>query len=632
MCGISGFNWENQKLINQMKTKIVHRGPDDNGTFIGNNISLGHVRLSILDLSERGHQPMGIQILGDKKYKLIYRDSELDYADIIIVYNGEIYNYTELKSEMCYSFESNSDTEVILKSYLKWSFECVSKFIGMWAFCIYDRRKSIFFCSRDRLGQKPFYYYFFDGKFVFCSELKGILECQDLNIINITNVFKKAMELYFSLGYIPSPYTIYKNIYKLSASHNLIFDLQNKKIIKIWQYWELPKLNLKRSKKILIKQGKKLLISAIKLRLRSDVPLGILLSGGLDSTSVLGCIDSLINLKDVNAFSIGFSGKTDETYYISLVSDYFKPLYHHRYFKKKDFNNLLRIYPKIYDEPFGDYAGFPTIFLSELASKYVTVVLGGDGGDEIFGGYQIHQGGSVLDLLYKFPIKLRWIIFLMISALSKILSLESVYKLGKLVKASLKRKVDFFINYYEEGYTPDSFKIWTRQKLRYSLSKGGFKMGDAFRIYDLLFNTLPDTYLVKIDRASMHYSLEVRSPYLDHRFFEFAQSIPAKWKQTPFNTKILMRKIIRDFIPKEIYKRKGKYGFTPPLSKWLMDNSYIAQLDKIIAILEKILPDFVKFYIKKVKNKEDKLSMLYKIRLFIFSLWWNEWFKGNINY
>jgi len=308
MCGINGiirFNKEVLKNdIDKMNNAIRHRGPDDEGVFILNSkscyIGLGHVRLAILDLSEKGHQPMGYNV---KEDEIIYRDEELEKADIIIVYNGEVYNYLELKEKFNLDTETGTDTEIILKLYNKLGFDCVKEFNGMWAFCIFDKIRNLIFCSRDRLGVKPFYYYWNGEEFIFSSELKGILAIKEIN--KKENINKEAVMLYFALGFIPSPYSIYKNTFKLEARQNLIFGL-NKKEIKKHYYWELPDYNPVYDKDKLIEEGKKLLYDAVKIRMRSDVPVGAFLSGGLDSSTVVGIMREFIDLSKLHTFSIGF--------------------------------------------------------------------------------------------------------------------------------------------------------------------------------------------------------------------------------------------------------------------------------------------------------------------------------------
>lgn len=306
MCGINGFNWKDGNLIKKMNDSLKHRGPDGEGIYTDNNISLGHRRLAIIDLSKNGKQPMFYHHKGKK---------------VIIVFNGEIYNFLELKEELKnkgYKFNSKTDTEVILASYLEWGENCVNKFNGMWAFCIYDLQKNILFLSRDRFGEKPLYY-FFDGKrFIFSSEIKGILKHNIKKTIN-----KEAIDFYLSLGFIPAPCTIYEGINKLESSTNLIFYLKEKKIKK-YKYYELPNYEPIYNKELLKEELKKIISDAVKIRLISDVPLGAFLSGGLDSSEVVYNMTKFMNKKNLNTYSIGFKGKLDETDYIKIMKDFLK--------------------------------------------------------------------------------------------------------------------------------------------------------------------------------------------------------------------------------------------------------------------------------------------------------------------
>jgi len=300
MCGINGFNFVNKKILKQMNDSLRHRGPDAEGSYFDDGISLGHRRLSVIDLSENGAQPM------------TYTHGE---RTATIVFNGEIYNYKEIREKLKkvgYKFKSNSDTEVILASYLEWGSDCVSEFNGMWAFCIYDKQKSVLFLSRDRLGQKPLYYYFHDDKFIFSSEIKGILKHKIE-----TKLSEDAINLYFSSGFIPSPYSIYNNIYKLEARQNLIFDLRKREIEKNY-YFNYPEYNPSYDKKSLIREGRELLKSATRYRLISDVPTGAFLSGGIDSSAIVSEIVKNSEKKNLATYSIGFEEEYDETPYIKL--------------------------------------------------------------------------------------------------------------------------------------------------------------------------------------------------------------------------------------------------------------------------------------------------------------------------
>lgn len=627
MCGINGFNWSNKKLVNIMNTAINHRGPDDTGNYTDKNISLGHVRLSILDLSEAGHQPMFYsKETGACSEK--YNKKNIKKCEINIVFNGEIYNFLEIKEELLkkgYCFLTGTDTEIILASYLEWGFDCVKKFNGMWAFAIYDLEKNLIFLSRDRLGQKPLYYFFDKRKFIFSSEMKGILEHEELKLNTIKNINKDAIDFYFSIGYIPAPLSIYKDIYKLKARQNLIFELENQKIKK-WNYYEIPEYKPIYNKKKLIEEGRTLLNDAVRLRLIADVPIGAFLSGGLDSSSVVGEMSKFTDLKNLHTFSIGFEGKWDETNYVNIVKNYFKTIHHHHFFTEEDFEKNIENYSKIYDEPFGDYSGFPTYKVSEMAKKFVTISLSGDGGDEIFGGYNIHQIGKRMDFMKKMPRFIRKI-GAKLPAKKNLKKSSSLYLLKKAFEVSLNKPEEFYSKAIEdEYYRPKIYKDWTTKKLKYCLKKGDNKMMEGFRIFDLLFNSLGDNFLVKVDRASMANALEVRSPFLDYRFIEFSQKIPTKLKVDLFKTKKLMREIIKDIVPSSITKR-GKQGFTPPLEKWILNTKYLKIQEKHLQYLKKINETIYLFYKEKKFDKNNKVYINLWIRLFLFGKWFEQWIK-----
>ncbi|MCF7871708.1 asparagine synthase (glutamine-hydrolyzing) [Candidatus Woesearchaeota archaeon] len=620
MCGINGFNWKDEKLVSAMNTTIKHRGPDDSGKFISDTVTLGHVRLSILDLSEKGHQPMGIN-----KDLLIYKDNKLETADYVVVYNGEIYNFEEINKRLNCKLESSCDTETLLRAYEKWGVDCVKEFNGMWAFCIYDKKKNILFCSRDRLGQKPFHYYYNKNNFAFSSELKGLLKIpQNFK----TAVSKEALELYFTLGFIPSPLTIYENNFKLEAGHNLIFDLKKNTLKKI-TYYEPSKFKPEHNKKKLILEGRKIFSEATRLRMIADVPVGAFLSGGLDSSAVVGEMRKNTKAKNLNTFSIGFDKEYDETKYIDLVKRFYKTKHHHHYFKRKDFENLIETYSESYDEPFADYSGFPTLKVSEMARKHVTVALSGDGGDEIFGGYNMHKMGAQMDLLSKLPRFVRKIIA-KLPIKENIGSMASFYLLKEAASLSLYPKEEFYAKALAKNKLKSkAFDEWTKRTLKESLTKTDGSYAEMLRYHDLMYNTLGDKFLVKVDRASMQYALEVRSPFLDYRFVEFAQKIPVKWKATVFKTKILMRDIIKDNVPKEILNR-GKQGFTPPLDKWILDKKYEPVLKSGLKSLETIHPEIAKYYKEKVfkeykkntkQQEKNRIVINNKIKLFIFQKW-----------
>jgi len=622
MCGINGFNWNGKNLIKEMNKALKHRGPDDQGTFSDNQMSFSQVRLSIIDLSPAGHQPMFYNKQAGASSES-HNPKNMAFAKTGIVFNGEIYNYQELKEileKKGYFFSTKSDTEVILASYLEWGSECVNKFNGMWAFCIYDKKKNILFLSRDRLGVKPMFYYYDGKEFAFSSEIKGILKAKKMSKADIN---PDAVRFYFSLGFIPGPLSIYNHVFKLEARQNMIFDLR-KKSLKKSCYYELPDYNPKNNRQELVKTGKELLFDSTRLRLISDVPVGAFLSGGLDSSSVVGAMSKYVNLKNLHTFSIGFEGKNDETRYVNIVKDYYKTKHHHHYFKEEDFEKMISQYAYMYDEPFGDYSGFPTAKVSEIARKKVTVALSGDGGDEIFAGYNTHLMGKRMELLRKFPQILR-LMGSKIPAKKDLNKMASLYLLKEAMLLSTLGKEHFYAKSLEkESYKPKVFQQWSVKNMKYSLKKGNNDLAEALRIYDLLFNSLQDNFLVKVDRASMFYALEVRSPFLDYRFVELAQNIPTKWKISSRKTKKIMRDIIKDLVPKEICNR-GKQGFDPPLEKWIMKDKYQKKIRKSVELIKELAPDAYEFYIQKVFKENNKLYTNYKIRLFLFANWWEMW-------
>lgn len=601
MCGINGFNFYNQTLINRMNKSIEYRGPNGKGTYLDTHISLGQVRLSIIDLSNAGKQPMN------------YKDKN---NDLEIIFNGEIYNYIEIKNELLkkgYVFKSDSDTEVILVSYLEYGINCVKKFNGMWAFCIYDKKKKILFCSRDRLGVKPFVYYYKNKKFIFSSEIKALLEHKSLKINSKKNINSEMLDFYFSNSFIPSPHTIYNDVYKLNPGHNLVFNLKSGTLKKS-KYYELPDYNPAANKKELIDGGVRLLKDAVKIRMRSDVPVGAFLSGGLDSTSVVGCMKNFTELNKLNTFSIGFSGKYDESKYISIAKNFFKTKHFHKYFTKKEFEKYLKVYSFLFDEPFCDYSIFPSLEVSKMAKKKVTVVLSGDGGDEIFAGYRNYNIASMISLFKIIPKKIR-------ERLNKI---NTPFKILKYVKRlselSVQKNELFFLN-DEKNNKNSLFQKWSIKNMKYCLKKTNNNLLEAIRVYDLLFNNLSDNFCTKVDKTSMYYAIETRSPYLDYRFAEFSQKIPTKWKANINNSKIIMKSIIKKYMPKSILNRK-KQGFTPPIKEWVNDN-YKTEINNAVKILKGLNPNWYNFFNSLNKNNKNEID--FKIKLLLFEKWYKNW-------
>ena len=671
MCWINWFikttnQQQSENLIKNMNQAIIHRGPDDNWWCLkiisddnrwSKIVWLWQVRLSIIDLSDAGFQPM----FYDKNVGCFSQKhnpqalEEIGEKSIRIVFNGEIYNYQEIRWDLInkwYNFSSNSDTEVILASYLERWQDCVSRFNGMRAFALYDPAKQELFCSRDRLGKKPFYYYFDGSQFIFSSEIKGILEHKELKINIKENIDSEALDFYFTMGYIPSPWTIYKNIKKLEARHSLKLKIENWKL-KITEgcYYEIPEYKPINNKQALLEEGKKLLEESVKIRMfTSDVPVWAFLSWWLDSSSVVaemrkhitpsypskieGRKESTSSIleedgrsKNLHTFSIGFEGKKyDESHYVHIVEKAFGTKHHHEYFREKDFERMIDDISFYYDEPFADYSNFPTRFVCELAKKDVTVSLSGDGGDEIFGGYMMHQVGAQMTIIRKLPRCLRQILYYAAPKTSNNLSIFS--KIKEAFRVSLLPPEKFYASVgWSTLYKPEIYKKRTEEKFTEILKATHGNFTQAMIDFDFFYNTLADNFLVKTDRASMAQPMEIRSPFLDIRWIERGRKTPTKWKVNRRKTKILMREIIKDIVPDEIIHR-SKQGFEPPIKDWILQEKYMKEIQSWIEVLTKnsiLSSQWKEFYENQVFTQNNSVFNVYKVKLFLLIKWYEKW-------
>lgn len=618
MCGINGGLKLTEETIIRLNKALAHRGPDGSGVFVDEYVGLGHTRLSIIDVSDAGSQPMHY----DKEWGATRISAPARYT---ITFNGEIYNYLELRTELTAAgavFHTESDTEVILAAYARWGKDCVTRFNGMWAFCIYDRETNELFLSRDRIGVKPLYYYHHNGTFFFASELKALVAAGVEPINQRDNLNREAIELFFSLGYIPAPQTIYTHVYQLPPAHMMTVDSVTGALT-IARYWELPVFRPAADKATLIKEGKALLYDATRLRMRADVPVGAFLSGGLDSTSVVAAMRECTSLDKLHTFSLGFAGTYDETRFIELAQTALGTIHHHQYFTKDDFLAQCETYADIFDEPMSDHSGFPTRVVSEAARAHVTVALSGDGGDEVFGGYGSHVLGARLDLLTHLPALVRRLI-----AAVPIGTADSKVSLRSLILAcrlTLGTPEDFVAEAsFGDTLRTETAKKWLRHTFAEAYEKSGGSFAEALRIFDVLHNTLPHKYLTKVDRASMHHSLEVRSPFLDYRFYEYAQTIPTKWKTTVRKGKVILGEIVRDLVPAAIITRK-KQGFEPPVYEWIQDEALEPLFRQAVTNLSMIAPAVAAWYEKYPTLHTIDPKHLF--RLYAFALWWQRWVK-----
>jgi asparagine synthase (glutamine-hydrolysing) len=595
MCAINGFTHRDkpaaQKRIRAMNKVLIYRGPNAQDVYVDDRVALGHCRLSILDTSSAGTQPLWYTHEGRR---------------LGIVFNGEIYNYVELKTELQqlgYTFHTGTDTEVILAAYLAWGKSCLEKFNGMWAFVLYDVTNQELFGSVDRFGVKPLFYCLEDKQLAFASELKA-LESFSQSRLDLT-----ALELYFGLGYVPAPMTIYEGVRKLLPGTCFTYTLSSASF-STSTYYTLSSYRPVYAKKRLLEEAKELLHDAVKIRMRSDVPVGAFLSGGLDSTSVVSTMRQFTDLSKLHTFSIGFEGKYDESAAIRLAESRFGTKHHHEYFTKRTYESYKKMYASVCDEPLADLSIFPSLHVSKMAKKYVTVCLSGDGGDEVFGGYPTHQLGRGLSILDALPD-----VLLKLVAREKGASTSLLGK-GQHVAYLLSRHPDLFLSelFSHEAIRLPSVKAYLVQAWRDSC-KLGDNFSESLRVYDILHNTLGNNFLVKVDRTSMRYALEVRSPFMDWRFMELSMRIPTEYK-VGFKTKEFMRELVRGIIPHELLAKK-KMGFTPPVKEWMLADS--AFLQKSLSALKKIHPGLAHEFSQLPKTPYAQSSW---VRLYFFGLWY----------
>jgi len=598
MCGIAGFNFRDKQTVKKMADAMALRGPDDEGFYANDNVSLGHRRLSILDTSDKGHQPMS-------------------FENLIIIHNGEIYNFKSIRSELeelGYNFHSDCDTEVILYSYHKWGPACVDKFNGMWAFCIYDKKQNTFFLSRDRFGIKPLYYYFDGDKFIFASSIQAIRKHKlDLKIST------EGLNFFFYQKYCGSDLTIFENCHKLKPAENLLFDLNSKKITKT-KYYDLGE-QIRRQSDIPLEQrlatieGK--ISDAVEKRLIADVPVGSFLSGGVDSSLISAVISG--KHKNFDTFSIGFKDKSyDELEYSKLVAEYIKTNHHYDYMDIDE--ETIKFVIENMDEPFGDASVLPTYLLSKITRGNVTVALSGDGGDEVFGGYDTYKGYQVAKLVPGWAVKIFGLFVNLLGVSDKKVTLG--FKMKRFV-----RDFDSNINKRHLNWMA-TFNDGSRVKLlgeRFVSSDSLINYGSGRGLLSVQLNDienyLPEDILKKVDYASMLNSLEARVPFLDHELVPAVLSLPQVYKIKGLRTKSLLKKIAAKYVPGKIIHR-GKRGFTVPISRWIKTSQFIRQVltDRKYFTHKMLDYDYVQdlFHIH-MAGKADNARMLWLI--FVFNYW-----------
>jgi asparagine synthase (glutamine-hydrolysing) len=599
MCGIAGFNWNDTGLIKSMGDSLKHRGPDDEGFFSDSEVSLGHRRLSIIDLSPKGHQPMV-------------------FENLVIVFNGEIYNFKHLREQLKtegYNFLSDTDTEVILYSYHKWGPACVNRFNGMWAFCIYNKSDKTFFISRDRFGIKPLYYYFDGRKFVFASELKAIRKHHSHPDLSV-----EAANYFFYQKYVGGDLTIFKNCHKLRAGENLLFNLRTKKVT-INRYYDINKevavfQEVPLSERL--RTVENTITEAIEKRLIADVPVGSFLSGGLDSS----LISAVINGRHMNfdTFSIGFRDDSyNELEYSKLVAGHLKTRHHFDYMDIDE--DSIRFVLDSMDEPFGDASVFPTYLLSKITRQKVTVCLSGDGGDEVFGGYDTYKAYKLARFIPGIAAKLCSCFFNMLPPSDKKVSLSfKVKRFSRDSNSNVNRRhLDWMatFNDSQRRMLVNDLFISAESFMEYSSDRSILSV----QLNDIE-NYLPGDILNKVDFASMLNSLESRVPYLDHELVPMVLSLPEKYKIKGLRTKWLLRNIASKYVPQQIINRP-KRGFTVPISRWIKESDLISEVltSRTYYQHELLNYDYVlDLYNNHINQKQDNARQLWLV--FIFNYWW----------
>jgi len=576
MCGITGFLHFDRERISQetvvkkMADSISHRGPDGEGFYLKENMALGHRRLSIIDLCT-GDQP-------------IFNEDK----SIALVFNGEIYNYLELRDELMkygLKFETNSDSEVIIKAYEKWGIDCQRKFNGMWAFALWDKNNRQLLLSRDRIGEKPLHYSVFDNTLIFGSEIKSIVAYGVPQIPNL-----QLLEIYLTFSYIPAPFTFFKNIHKLMAGHCLIVKDKN---IKDVEYWKLPEIdegNMIYNKREVYEKFEELFTDSIRLRMRSDVPYGAFLSGGLDSSSIVAIMSEISDFP-IETFTIGFKEKDfDERLLARQVANKFYTKHHEYVVQPDSFNSSLKNISYHYDEPFGDSSAIPTSYVSKFAATKVKMVLTGDGGDEVLSGYTIYQGEKFASQYQMMPPWIKNGAPKLVEHLSKPMKGSFRYKLNRVQDVCLSSNLDFNSRYLNKSSCIERSlieeiigqqKVYpAREFLEDFMKKCTYK--DPF--YKLMFLnfklSLPDDMLVKVDRMSMASSLETRTPFLDYRLIEFMAHVHKDIKMNNYERKSILRNTIGRRLPASLLKASKK-GFRIPLREWFKDDSFTKGLSKL---------------------------------------------------
>lgn len=604
MCGINGFNFKNPDLITKMNQLISHRGPDDSDIWVGKDFSLGHDRLAVIDLSPRGRQPMW----------------DVEHT-IAVVFNGEIYNFKELRAglENKYQFVSQSDTEVIIYAYKEWGIDCLKKFNGIFALSIYDARQQEIILARDRVGVNPLYYYFDGKQFIFSSEIKAILAHDVQRAVDM-----EAFNLYFQLLYVPEPYTMFQGIKKLPPAHYLRFKNNQISLERYWQANDFSNLSSYDDAK---KQIKTIFRDAVKKQLISDRPVGIFLSGGMDSTAVLGAVKEFHGGK-IKTYSVGFKDSTDPNKFnvdfllARETAKYYDTDHSELLIGPEDIKDNLEKIIWHLDEPNANATAGAMFLLSRLAKQEVAVVLGGDGGDELFGGYPRYYYSAWISLSQRLAPKI------FRSIISPKLNLPAN---EQRIAAFLCQKPDLLARVINpQVNNPQAAVSYLKERFF-----PGHQYSQCSDFEKYFMNTdrqswLVDESLLRTNKMSMAFGLESRVPILDHRLVELAIKIPTAWKlslwQRPakFQGKRIWRDAIHEYLPNHVFNQQKRGWFTP-MAKWLRGGlrDYAAEILSPQNLPAEYfnVPEMQKVFVNHLESREYNLNVIWA------TVMWTLWYR-----
>lgn len=622
MCGIAGFfdrgSHDQNVTIRKMLYAQAHRGPDAEGIFStamsDRQVILGHRRLSIIDTSDKANQPM-------------------TYEHLTIVFNGEVYNFAEIRLQLIqrgYLFDTNSDTEVILKAFHCFGIRSLDLFRGMFAFCMLDQKDRKAYLVRDRVGVKPLYYYAGDTIFVFSSEICALKYHPDVRL----SISKHGMPLFFQYGYIPSPWSIFDNTFKVQPGHYLEYDIakhsfQEKKYWDLTNFYQLPKMNLPEDEIALTLRS--LLTESFSLRMIADVPIGVLLSGGVDSSLIAAIIQANTS-RSINTFTVNFHDQDyDESLFARQIAKHLGTQHYETQCNWQDAAEIITQLPSMYGEPIADDSAIPTALIAKFARQEVTVVLSGDGGDELFCGYQAYPlNARRFKQIHKLPFK---------NTVSKLLNYLPVFTQGYALNYDAYSRFLKFKSVLESAHIEDNYaaiirtytkddmlKLFTQPSRKNSIINSPqpiLEPLERMMLFDFK-QYLPDDLLVKVDRATMYYSLEGREPLLDHKLLEFVAQLPMRFK---FQKNIL-KQVLKSYVP-EVYFERKKHGFGMPINRWLRrELSYLVEqyLDPVKCKQQGIFNhEYVQGLKKAFKNSKTNDSRIWT--LLVFQMWYEKYFN-----